>query len=238
MLLISILTYCSSASAVSAQDKPPAETKVDSLIGLPIIVRMQGPYDAEVPLQIVCYFERTSTSDAKLSGAPVELDTRLGGVIASLRERGEFKGDAFETLLITPPAGLIKPRQLLLIGLGSEKDLSLARMEAVGRCALREAVRIGAKQVAFAPLIKDAGNDALSPGDVENAIVRGVLLAYDTEIRLQTQGLSAESKLNAWIVEAGPKYYDETITGVKQAVLQAKEVVDQRKTEAYSSLSK
>ena len=117
--------------------------------GLPIVVRMQGPYDAEVDLQIVCYFKRTATSDAKLFGAPVELDMRLGGLIASLRERGEFKGDEFETLLIKTPTGTIQPKHLLLIGLGNEADLSLQRMESVGSTALREAARIGAKQVAF-----------------------------------------------------------------------------------------
>lgn len=220
-----------------AQDKPPAETTIDGPGGLPIIVRMQGPYDADVPLQVVCYFEKTPTSDAKLIGAPVELDKRLGGVIASLRQRGEFKGDSFESILLDLPTGLIKPKRLLLIGLGNEADLSLARMEAVGRTALREAVRIGAKQVAFAPLIKDAGNDALPAGDVENAVVLGMLLAYDSEKRLQAQGFARQHQLDTWIVEAGPTYYQETIAGVKRAVAQAQQAIDKRSSDAYSSKS-
>ena len=238
MLLIVVVVANWTPTVAFSQEKPPLETKIEGPSGLPIIVRMQGPYDADVPLQIVCYFEKTPTSDTRLLGAPLELDKRLGGVISSLRQRGEFKGDAFETMLITHPEGLIKPRQLLLIGLGSEADLSLARMEAVGRTALREAVRIGAKQVAFAPLIKDAGNDSLPAGDVENAVVRGMLLAYDTEVRLQTHGFATKFRLNAWIVEAGPAYYDETIAGVKNAIDQAKQLIAQRSSGSYSTLSK
>ncbi|AMV31504.1 hypothetical protein VN12_05255 [Pirellula sp. SH-Sr6A] len=211
---------------------------MDSPSGLPIVVRMQGPYDADVPLQIVCYFMETPNAKSKLFGAPVELDTRLGGIITSLRQRVEFKGDALETMLLEPPVGSIKPKKLLLIGLGGEADLTLDRMEAVGRTALREAVRIGATQVAFAPLIKDAGNDSLPAGDVENAVIRGVLLAYDTQVRLHNQGFAPELKLNTWIVEAGPTYYEETIAGVKQALKESQQLIDQRATGAYSTLSK
>jgi hypothetical protein len=77
--------------------------------------------------------------ERRMSGAPVELDKRLGGVIGSLRERGEFAGDQLETLLITPPEGSVKAKALLLVGLGGENALSLKRMEAVGRVSLREA---------------------------------------------------------------------------------------------------
>ncbi len=220
-----------------SQDKPTPETKIDGPGGLPIIVRMQGPYDADVDLQIVCFFKKTPTSDAKLFGAPVELDKRLGGVIASLRSRGEFQGDAYESLLLTPPDGLITPKKLLLIGLGSESDLTLPRLELVGRTALREAVHMGVKRVAFAPLIKDAGNESWPAGDVENAVVRGMLLALDTQVRLQKQGFAPELRLNTWIVEAGPAYYDETIAGVRQAIDQANQVIDQRSPQAYSDKS-
>src|SRR3954468_2110840 len=70
--------------------KPPAETKLAGPDGLTLTVRMQGPYDADVPLQVVCYFKRTADSDKKMAGAPVELDKRLGGLIGSLRAPGGF----------------------------------------------------------------------------------------------------------------------------------------------------
>ena len=93
-------------------------------------------------------------------------------------------------------------------------------------------------RVIAAPLIKDAGNDAIPAGDVENAVVRGMLLAYDTEKRLQQQGFSKDFTLDLWLVEAGPTYYDETIAGVKRAVAQAADAVKHRDLTSYSSKSK
>jgi hypothetical protein len=52
--------------------------------------------------------------------------------------------------LFDVPDSTIKPKRLLLIGLGDEAFLSLERMERVGRVALRESVKIGATRVAFA----------------------------------------------------------------------------------------
>ena len=138
-------------------------------------------------------------------------------------------------MLIIPPENTIKAKRLLLIGLGDESSLSLATMEGVGRVALREAARIGATNVAFAPLIKDAGNNALPAGDVETAVVRGILLAYDTEKRLQAQGFAKPYSLQSWEVEAGPAYYDETLLGVKAAIAQATEAQKKRVTTPYTA---
>ncbi len=216
----------------------PAETKLAGPAGLSVAVRMQGPYDADVPLQVVCYFRRTAASDKKLAGAPVELDKRLGGLIAALRARGEFAGDALETLLVDVPAGAIKPRRLLLVGLGDVGALSLATMERVGKAGLREAVKLGATRVAFAPLLRDQGNNALKTADVELAVTRGMLLAYDTERRLQQQGLAKAFTLEEWVVEAGPAYFDETVAGVKKAIAEAGDAVKARDPKPYSTRSK
>ena len=201
--------------------------------GLVIKVRMEGPYTADTPLQVVCYFRYTPDRAKRMSGAPVELDKELGGVIAALRERGEFEGDALETLLIIPPRGSIKAKALLLVGLGEEDSLSLERMERVGRVALREASRLGARRVAFAPLIRDQGNSKFGTGDVAAAVVQGMLLAYDTERRLQEQGLAKEWTLEGWEVEAGPAYFDETVIGVKRAISEAATRAASRKSTPY-----
>jgi hypothetical protein len=211
------------------------EKAFDAPHGVKVKVRMEGPYTADVPLQVVCYFKYTPEGARKMSGAPVELDKRLGGVIASLRERGEFVGDQLETLLITPPSDSIKARALLLVGLGDEDALSLKLMEAVGRAALREAARLGVRRVAFAPLIRDQGNSKLATGDVGTAVVRGMLLAYDTEKRLQKEGLSKEFTLDEWNVEAGAKYFDETVTGVQKAIEEAGNGIKDRGTRPYAT---
>jgi hypothetical protein len=189
---------------------------------------MEGPTTADVPLQVVCYFKYTPDGAKRMSGAPVDLDKKLGGVIASLRERGEFAGDQLETILITPPKDSIKAKALLLIGLGDEDALSLKLLEGVGRVALREASRLGVSRVAFAPLIRDQGNTKFGTGDVETAVVHGMLLAYDTEKRLQKEGLNKDFTLEQWNVEAGPKYFDETVTGVQKAIEQADKAIKDR----------
>lgn len=219
-----------------AQDakKSPAETSLAGPRQSTLVVRMQGPYDADVPLQVVCYFKHTPDSDARMSGAPVELDKRLGGLIGSLRARGEFGGDELETILFDVPEGTIRPKRLLLIGLGDESTLSIEKMERVGRTALREAARLGASSVAFAPLIRDQGNSTIATGTVERAVTRGVLLAYETEKRLQEQGFARPYTLAAWVVEAGPKYYDETVEGMKTAIGEAKAETSRRDARPYS----
>src|SRR5439155_22108241 len=169
------------ALARSDEGKDVKETALDAPNKVKIKVRMEGPYTADVPLQVVCYFKYTPEGAKKMGGAPVELDKRLGGVIDSLRERGEFMGDPLETLLITPPKDSIKAKVLLLVGLGDEDALSLKLMEGVGRDSLREAARVGVRRVAFAPLIRDQGTTKFGTGDVETSCVCGMLLAYGTE---------------------------------------------------------
>jgi hypothetical protein len=198
-------------------------------------IRMEGPYTADVPLQIVCYFRYTEDGAKRMAGAPVELDKELGGVIGALRSRSEFIGNELETMLLTPKTGSIKAKRLLLIGLGDESQLSLDTMEQVGRAAIREAHRLGATKVAFAPLLRDQGNKTLGVGAVETAVVRGMLLGYDTDLRLQAEGLSDKYQLAEWWVEAGPAYFDETAGGVEQAVTEAAAVIAKRPSTKYAT---
>src|SRR5262245_8492135 len=191
------------------------EKSLEASHGVTVKVRMEGPYTADVPLQVVCYFKYTPEGAKKMTGAPVELDKKLGGVIASLRERGEFVGDEGETLLLIPPKDSIPAKALLLVGLGPEDALSLAVLERVGRVSLREAARLGVNRVAFAPLIRDQGNSKFGTGEVSTAVIRGMLLAYDTQKRLQKEGLATEFTLQQWNVEAGPAFFDDTVVGTQ-----------------------
>jgi hypothetical protein len=229
-LAITIL-FCGAIIASPVEARSTAEevkeVSLDAPNKLTVKVRTQAPYDAETPLQVVCYFKHKESGDKTL-GAAVELDEKLGGVIASLRNRGEFAGDELETLLLTPPKGTTKPKLLLLIGLGDEASLSLDRMEGVGRVAVREAARLGTTRVAFAPLIRDQGNSRLPAGDVANAVVRGMLLAYDTEKRLQKVGLAKAFALEEWVQEAGPTYFADTVPGVQKAIREATTTIDAR----------
>src|SRR3954469_5080457 len=107
-------------------------------------------------------------------------------------------------------------------------------MEQVGRTAASERHRLHASKLAFAPLIRDQGNKTLGVGAVETAVVRGMLLAYDTDQRLQAEGLSDNYQLAEWWVEAGPAYFDETVGGVKQAVTEAAALIAKRPSTKYA----
>ena len=231
---VAIVVVASLIATMRARAQDVKEKALDAPNKVTIKVRMEGPYTADVPLQIVCYFRYTPETAKRMSGAPVELDKKLGGVIASLRERGEFIGDEGETLLIIPPKNSIKAKALLLVGLGAEDNLSLKVLESVGRVSLREAARLGVKRVAFAPLIRDQGNTKLSAGDVEIAVVKAMLLAYDTDKRMQKEGLARPFALDEWIVEAGPAYFDETVGAVQRAIQDAKTAVAKRSSDPYA----
>jgi len=227
------------ASSASADDAAAVkEQAIDGPNSINIRVRMEGPYTADTPLQVVCYFKYAKDGAKRMTGAPVELDKLLGGVINSLRLRGEFQGAPLETILIKPKAGTIRAKSLLLIGLGDESQLSLDVLERVGQTALRQAKAIGATHVAFAPLLRDQGNSALGVGAVEIAVVKGMLLAYDTELRLQREGLSNDYKLTDWSVEAGPAYFEETVAGVRKAVSEAASETSKRTSDKYATESK
>jgi hypothetical protein len=230
-----IVLAASVFASLPADAQEVREKALDAPNHVKINVRMEGPYTADVPLQIVCYFKYTPEAVKRMSGAPVELDKRLGGVIASLRERGEFAGARLETLCIMPPKNSIKAKALLLIGLGSEDELSLNFLEDVGRTAVRVAATRGVNRVGFAPLIRDQGSTKLSAGAVETAIVRGMLLAYDTDKRMQQEGLAVPFTLDEWNVEAGPQYFDETVTAVEKAIQQATTVLKNRSRDPYVS---
>jgi hypothetical protein len=229
--LLAVVILAGLAWADETLDKVK-EKALDAPNKVNVKVRMEGPSTADVPLQVVCYFKYTPERAKRMSGAPVELDKQLGGVIASLRERDEFVGDQLETILISPPENSIKAKALLLVGLGDEDALSLKLMEAVGRVSLKEAARLGASRVAFAPLIRDQGNTKIGTGDVEMAVVQGMLLAYDTEKRLQKEGLSKAYTLDQWNVEAGPMYFDETVGGVQKAIGQADKAIKDRSADS------
>jgi hypothetical protein len=94
-------------------------------------------------------------------------------------------------------------------------------------------MKAGAKRVAFAPLIRDQGNSKLPAGDVEIAVVRAMLLAYDTERRLQKEGLAKPYSLDEWVVEAGPNFFDETVAAAEKAIKQATASLKERSTETY-----
>ena len=106
----------------------------------------------------------------------------------------------------------------MLIGLGEEEKLTLKTMRRIGTVALREAVRAGARSAAFGAALRDQGNAVFAVGDVGREVMHGALLAFDTERRLQKEGLGATVSLSEWILLAGPQFFHEVVPGASAGV--------------------
>jgi hypothetical protein len=215
---------------------PPAAPKESVFptkpLGIKLSIKMVGPYAEAADLQIICLFKHKPSGDT-YQGAAKETDEHLGGILAGLRNRGEFVGERGETFLFTPPKGSIPAMRFMVIGLGDEKDLSLDSLRVVGRIAAREAVRLKAKHVAWAPVIRDEGNTTIDVGEGDRTFVEQMLSAYDTEKRLQAQGLESEFSIESFVIEAGPSYFDDVVRKVGEGIQSTTAELTTRETAPY-----
>jgi leucyl aminopeptidase len=190
--------------------------------GIDIEAIVQSPSNEATPLQIICVFEYIEgdifTSPPALPAAAnglVHVDKQLNGLLTDLRKSGKFKGHTLETLLLTPPKGTIKGKQLLIIGLGDRKDFTPDLMINVGRVAMREALRLGVTSYAFASDLKDGGIDSPT-GLIASNVVKGALDGYETELYLQSKHAASKKPLSKITLLAGQAFYDISGGAIKQ----------------------
>src|ERR1700736_115337 len=215
----------------------PTEKTFNAPYGLKVSIKMIGPYAEPADLQIICLFKHKASGDT-YQGAAKDTDDHLHGILSALRNRGEFVGELGETFLFTPPSGSIPAKRFMIIGLGEEEDLSLDSLRVVGRIAAREAVRLNAKHVAWAPVIRDEGNTALDVGEGDRAFIEQMLSAYDTEKRLQAEALAPAFSVEDLVIEAGPTYFDDAAKQVGEGIESMTAVLAQRNAAPYSSATK
>src|SRR6266436_6900074 len=215
----------------------PTEKTFAAPHGLKVSIKIIGPYTEPADLQIICLFKHKPTGDT-YQGAAKDTDAHLGGILSALRNRGEFVGELGETFLFTPPIGSIPAKRFMVIGLGDEKDLSLDSLRVVGRIAGREAVRLNAKHVAWAPVIRDEGNTALDVGEGDRAFIEQMLSAYDTEKRLQAEALAPAFSIEDLVIEVGPTYCDDAAKQVGEGIESMTAVLAQRNAAPYGSATK
>ena len=234
--LAGILTFANvlSAHADAAPKENIFETKP---LGIQISVKMDGPFMEAADLQIICLFKHKSTGDT-YQGAAKETDEKLNGLLSGLRNRGEFAGELGETILFTPPKDSIPAKRFMIIGLGDESELSLDTLKEVGRIAAREAVRLRATRVAWAPVIRDEGDTRIEVGLGDRTFTEQFLSAYDTEKRLQAQGLEPDFSIKSLTIEAGPSYFESAVKQVGEGIDSMTAELSQRDTAPYCSPSK
>jgi cytosol aminopeptidase family protein len=225
------------ASFATEANSEPAEKTFNAPDGLKVSVKIVGPYTEPADLQIITLFKHKASGDT-YQGAAKDTDEHLHGILSALRNRGEFVGELGETFLFTPPSGSIPAKRFMVIGLGEEKDLSLDSLRVVGRIAAREAVRLNAKHVAWAPVIRDEGNTVLDVGEGDRAFIEQMLSAYHTEKRLQAEALAPAFSIEDLVIEAGPTYFDDVAKQVGEGIESMTTVLAQRNAAPYGSATK
>ena len=222
-------------TALSAE--PPTAPKENVFearpLGMKVAIKMVGPYAEPADLQIICLFKHKPSGDT-YQGAAKETDEHLGGLLSAVRNRGEFVGELGETFSFIPPKGSIPAKRFLIIGLGDEANLSLESLRVVGRIAAREAVQLQAKDVAWAPVIRDQGNSTIDVGEGDRAFVEEMLGAYDTEKRLQAQNLQPQFSIQSLVIEAGPSYFDSAVKQVGEGITATSSKLKERDTSPYA----
>jgi hypothetical protein len=221
-----------SAEAAGPQTAPAENVFATRPLGITVSVKMVGPFMEPADLQIICLFKHQPAGDT-YHGAAKEIDAHLGGILSALRNRGEFVGDRGETFLFTPPKGSIPAKRFMIIGLGDEKDLTLDTLGVVGRIAAREAVRLDAKHVAWAPVIRDEGDTTIEVGQGDREFVGQMLSAYDTEKRLQAQGLAPVFAIETLVIEAGPMFFQSVVKQVGEGIQSVTEQLQRRDSTPY-----
>jgi hypothetical protein len=226
-------------ATVAAADSPTTKEHLFDTrpLGVQFSIKMVGPYTEAADLQIICLFKHKAAGDT-YAGAAKATDEHLAGLLSALRKRGEFVGELGETILFTPPAGSIPAKQFMIIGLGDEMELSLDSLRLVGRIAARESVRLRASRVAWAPVIRDEGNSTIEVGLGDRTFVEEMLSAYDTEKRLQSQGLAPEFNIESCVIEAGPSFFDSAVKQVGEGIDSSSTQLAQRDTTPYIPTNK
>ncbi len=237
ILSLALMLAAANASAADSAAAPKEKVFEAKPLGIQLSIKMVGPYMEAADLQIICLFKHKDSGDT-YQGAAKDTDAHLGGLLSALRNRGEFVGELGETFLFTPPKGSIPAKRFMVIGLGDEKDVSLDSLRVVGRIAAREAVRLKAKRAAWAPVIRDEGNSTIDVGEGDRVFVEQMLAAYDTEKRLQAQGLADKFSIEEFVVEAGPAFFDSAVKQVGEGIESATAELGQRKATPYASTIK
>ena len=232
LLLAVVVAGAIVASPRSRAENAPAEKSVSAPRNVTVTVKMIGPVTQTTDLQIICLLKHNPAGDQYIE-AMQDFNDKLGGLLSSLRERGEFVGDPGETLVFNPPTGSITPKRVLLIGVGEESALTVDRLRLAGTIAARESVRLGMSHVSFAPTLRDQGSKRIDVGEGDAAVAESFLLAYDTERRLQEQHLASGATIHEFVIEAGPQYFAGAAEKVGAAVQSAGAALAQREAKPY-----
>jgi hypothetical protein len=180
----------------------PIRLPIGSADGVVFDVVAWGPAQADVDFSVACMFEH-ELGQAGIAGGLLALDQALGGQLTRLRAAGAFRAQPMETLLVTsPPPGMV-PRAVLVVGLGDPAVLDGDMLRRATRVAMREAIRFGARSMAFAPSVLDGGHTDNATLDMQHVMMDGMLGALRAEHMLADAGLAGKPVLRHCTFDVG-----------------------------------
>ncbi|OEZ95804.1 M17 family peptidase N-terminal domain-containing protein [Duganella phyllosphaerae] len=183
-------------------EQTPERLPIGTLDGVEFDVVAWGPAQADVDFSAACMFEHEQ-GGAPVAGGLLGLDTALGGQLTALRASGAFRAQEMETILISLPPASLPARAVLVIGLGSPETLDGDRLRRATRVAMREAIRHGARSLAFAPSVLDGGHTDNAGLDMPGMMMDGMLGALRAEHAMATAGLAPPPSVQRCTFDVG-----------------------------------
>jgi len=161
-------------------------------------------YEIECDALVVGVFEGESHSEGTLA----ELNKRIGGVLASLVENGEFTGKSGESAYIHN-TGEMKARRLLLLGAGKQADFTIDNVRRMAGTAARSLRSKKARSFAF------LRRSELAIGESAQAATEGALLSLFDPDKYHTSD-KTENHLEAMILATTEGDIEELKRGVER----------------------
>ena len=133
----------------------------------------------------------------RLSGAARAVDRAAGGALSACLDRGDFTGKK-EQVAVVYPRGRARAKRVILVGLGSEKELTPERVRQAGGRAVAKARELGVKELAS--VVHGAGKGGLDPADAAHALVEGLLLGNYVYDRYRTRNKDKNRPVRALVL--------------------------------------
>jgi leucyl aminopeptidase len=134
-----------------------------------VAVTCQSITDVEVDALTVPVFE----GEKELKGSAAAVDQAMGGALGTLLQGADIAGKPGESAVLYP-AGALKARRVVVVGLGKSEDLTVERCRQASGRAARKAQKQGAQSLASSPIGVESGR--ITPEAAAQASVEGVLM--------------------------------------------------------------
>ncbi len=191
-----------------------------------IKIRKAEPLATKSPCLVLGVYEKSFQNPTLL-----ELDQKLGGLLKQAQRNGEFTGKSNEKILFQP-AGHIPVDRVLLVGLGTETEITAEKIRRAAGVAMQQLTDIKTTTATLA-LPLQAGQKDIRPTDIQ-AAAEGILLASYRYDRFLSEKTRKARKLPKTITLLIEKTFDKQLCEVavekaqkiSQAVLLTRDLVN------------